>query len=310
MRSKNIMKMGWIVAIFVIAIVSGFIYYTHRSSEKSIIKIATTTSLYITGLLDYLSTEFSKKYSNVELVFIAVGTGQALKLAAKGDVCGVIVHDPNLEKLYIDKGVLEYRKIFAYNFFIIVGPRDDPANVSKAKSIEEAFKRIYNSKLSMKILFVSRGDSSGTHIRELIIWRKAGLNPNNESWYLSCGCSMGQALLIANEKKAYTLSDIATFMIYKKAGRIPNLDILYHNTSDYYTINIYSGYISKNCRDEERNYVINFLDFIYENQSLIETYSLDKNNLPIFYPIAEREEEIKKLWEVLSESYQDVVKNG
>lgn len=297
------------LVLLIIVIVFGVIYYIYRSSGKTIVKIATTTSLYITGLLDHLSTEFSKKYNNVELMFIAVGTGQALKLTEKGDVCGVIVHDPNLEKLYIEKGVLEYGKIFAYNFFIIVGPRDDPANVSRAKSIEESFKRIHNGKTLAKTLFVSRGDDSGTHMRELLIWRKIGINPSNESWYLSCGCNMGQALLIANEKKAYTLSDIATFMIYEKAGRVPNLAILYYNTSDHYTINIYSGYISKNCKGKEREYMANFLNFIYENQTLIEAYGLDKNGLPIFYPIERREEEIKKLWDIFSETSRDVAKN-
>jgi len=289
--------------LLILGVVLGWGYHVYKFNEKITIKIATTTSLHVTGLLDYLAAEFSKKYQNIELNFIAVGTGQALKLAEKGDVCGVIVHDPSIEKIFIDNNVIENRTIFAYNFFVVVGPKTDLANVSKANSLEEAFKRIHNAGDLGKVVFISRGDNSGTHLRELLIWRRASVNTSNKKWYLSCGCNMGQALIIANEKKAYTLSDIATFIVFRNAGRLPNLDILYMNISDSYTINIYSGYVSRKCGDVEKRYIVEFLEFIYENQkTLIANYGLGiKNEQKMFYPIVNCEEEIKKLWEFFAE---------
>lgn len=298
--------MKWIyiaLVLLIVGVILGWGYHVYKFNERVIIKIATTTSLHVTGLLDYLAAEFSKKYQNIGLNFIAVGTGQALRLAEKGDVCGVIVHDPIIEKLYIDKNVIANRTIFAYNFFVVVGPKTDLANVSKANSLEEVFKRIGNAGDLGKAVFISRGDDSGTHLRELLMWRRADVNIANKTWYLSCGCNMGQALIIANEKKAYTLSDIATFIVFKNAGRLPNLDVLYMNISDSYTINIYSGYVSRKCSDVEKRYMIKFLEFVYENrETLISNYSLGiKDEQKMFYPIVNCEEEIKKLWEFFAE---------
>jgi len=237
------------------------------------------------------------------VVFIAVGTGQALRLAERGDVCGVLVHDPHLEKLYIDRGVLDAGVMFAYNFFVVVGPRSDPANVSTAGSAVEAFTRIFRAAEAGKALFVSRGDSSGTHQRETMLWKKAGLDPAGRSWYLECGCGMGEALLIANEERAYTLSDIATFERYKKSGRVGDLEVLYANSSDLYTLNIYSGYVTKRCSGVERDLALKFLEFVYENQkTLVENFGVDELDRKIFFSAIDREDELKSLWNAIAGS--------
>lgn len=268
------------------------------SNRKINVIIATTTSLYSTGILDFFADGFKKLNPNVEIIFIAVGSGAALKYAEKGDACAVFTHAPSLEKKYLDVGVIENHRIFAYNVFIIVGPKDDPANISRSNHVLEAFRRIYHTAKERKVLFVSRGDRSGTHIRELFIWRRINITPS-DNWYIECGCGSDEALRIANELKAYTLTDIATFVLLKEKGLVQNVAPLYVNYTDYLTLNIYSMYIAKNCNNSRRWYIEQFLDYVYKNQQyLIEEFNNKLNrNGKVFYPAREREDIILKLWE-------------
>jgi ABC-type tungstate transport system permease subunit len=167
------------------------------------LKVSTTTSLYATGLLEAIAEAFRKEYPNVRLEFIAVGSGVALRIAERGDACVVLIHEPYLEHQYLMKGVIGGGRVFAYNYFVVVGPKNDPANISGVDNVLEVFRRIYVAGESGRTYFVSRGDNSGTHLRELMIWGLLGLNPGNTSWYRSCGCGMSDALLIANELGAY-----------------------------------------------------------------------------------------------------------
>ncbi|MEZ0290171.1 MAG: substrate-binding domain-containing protein [Sulfolobales archaeon] len=272
---------------------------TSLTSPSSIrVVISTTTSLYATGLLDYLAQEFNRVYPNINIMFVAVGTGAALKIAEKGDSCAVMVHAPSLEKQYIDKGVIEYGRIFAYNFFVVVGPSTDPAQIRNASSVVEAFKRIYLAGERGEAIFVSRGDNSGTHVKELSIWNKTGLDPHGKSWYKEAGAGMDQVLIMSNELKAYTLSDIGTYLQFKKENRIPNLELLYYNDSDL--INIYSMYLVKKCPEDIKQYAKLFLDFVYENQDLIGRYGVDRYGAPLFYPARGVENELKSTWDKLS----------
>lgn len=211
--------------------------------QKIVLYMATTTSVKDTGLLDVLIPDFEKwaasKGYNIEVRYTAVGTGQALAMAARGDVDVVIVHAPSLEKQYLENGTLKCRDVIAYNFFIIVGPRDDPAG-ARGLTATEAFRRIAEAKAP----FVSRGDRSGTHLMELSLWRKAigrEPNPKNDTWYISAGAGMGQTLLLANEKRAYTLSDTGTWLRYR--DKTPQLDVIVQAAPDL--INIYSFSIVK-----------------------------------------------------------------
>ncbi|HWQ17802.1 MAG TPA: substrate-binding domain-containing protein [Sulfolobales archaeon] len=279
-------------------------YYNPGSVGREIgIRISTTTSLYATGLLSYLAEEFSKIRSNVRLDFIAVGTGAALKLAEQGDVCAVFVHAPSLEKQYIDKGIITGGRIIAYNYFIIVGPTYDPAEVNRSRDVLEAFRKIYTAGDLGKAIFITRGDNSGTNVKELSLWRKSGLDPSRKSWYKNCGCGMDQALVMANELRAYTLSDMGTYLQFKRAGRLPNLEILYANATDTNMINIYSIYIVSGCKGDARKYAEEFRDFVYSNQErLIGSYGVSKYGAPLFYPARDRAQEIQALWrEIASE---------
>ncbi|MGC9148377.1 MAG: substrate-binding domain-containing protein [Sulfolobales archaeon] len=277
---------------------SVFTVYTNYPSPPSTevrIVISTTTSLYATGLLDYLASEFNKIYPNIKINFVAVGTGAALKIAEKGDACAVFVHAPNLEQEYINKGVIEYGRIIAYNFFIIVGPPDDPAKVKDAPNVVEAFKRIYEAGEKGQAIFISRGDNSGTHVKELSIWNKTGLNPRGRPWYKEAGAGMDQVLVMTNELRAYTLSDIGTYLKFKKEGRLPNVEELFAKGSDL--INIYSTYLVKSCPDNIKIYAKAFLDFVYNNQKqLIGTFGVAEYGAPLFNPAIDKEKELACTW--------------
>ena len=288
-------------AVIIIAIVAviaiGMLLYTSYGKIVRV-RVTTTTSLYATGLLDYLADQFYREYPNVRIDFIAVGSGEALKRAAKGDACMVFVHAPSLEREYVEKGVLEQHRIIAYNFFVIVGPQDDPAGVRGARSATEVFMKIYVAGEEGKATFVSRGDYSGTHVKELSIWRFASLDPRGRPWYRESGAGMAQTLVMANELRAYTLSDIGTYLKLKKDGKLPNLEILYANSTEL--INIYSVYIVKSCAGEERKYAELFADFVYNNQDLIGRYGVDKYGQPLFYPAKDKESDLYKIWLKLS----------
>ncbi|HAH07950.1 MAG TPA: hypothetical protein DCM05_15740 [Elusimicrobia bacterium] len=175
------------------------------SAQRKSIRLATTTSVENTGLLDVLLPAFERK-SGVRVLPVAVGTGKALKLAENGDADVLLVHDPEAEKEFLARGFGTDRTTLFYNEFLLAGPTEDPAGVKGSKDAAEAFRKI----AAAKSPFVSRGDKSGTHSRELSIWKKAGVEPQ-APWYLESGQGMGPTLVIAGEKKAYCLCDSATF---------------------------------------------------------------------------------------------------
>ncbi len=171
--------------------------------------LATTTSTQDSGLLDVLLPMFEKEY-NVKVKPIAVGTGQALEMGTKGEADALLVHAPAAEKAVVDAGdAINYKRVM-YNDFILVGPKENPAGVS-GDDIKAAFKKLADSKAT----FVSRGDDSGTHKKELGIWEAASIKPAGE-WYVSTGQGMGQTLQVAAEKKGYVLTDRATWLAQEK----------------------------------------------------------------------------------------------
>jgi tungstate transport system substrate-binding protein len=265
------------------------------------VRVSTTTSLYATGLADYLASRFNSAYPEARVEFIAVGSGAALKLAEKRDVCAVLIHEPGLEKQYIDKGVISGRKIFAYNYFVLVGPAGDPAGISNSSNLVEAFKKIYYAGEGSKALFISRGDNSGTHVRELRVWGLAGLSVEGAGWYLNCGCGMSEALVMANELGAYTLSDVGTYLKLENSGRLGRLRILYENKGDNLTINVYSAYVVEGCSGLEKKYAELFVNFIYENQrELIGSFGVNEYGRPLFYPAKDKELIIQELWDAIA----------
>lgn len=288
-----------VATVVVVAVALTLATPRQNSGELVVIRVrvATTTSLYVTGLLDYLASEFRRLYPQATVDFIAVGTGAALRLAERGDVCAVFVHAPDIERAYVERGVLIGRRTFAYSYFVLVGPREDPAGVRGSTSLAEAFRRVYAAGASGRAVFLSRGDRSGTHSRELKVWELLGVNPEGEGWYLSCGCGMDVALVMANELKAYTLSDLGTYLKLSSRGRLPNLDVVYSREGDPLTLNLYSAYLVSSCSGAEREYAELFIEFIYVNRvELLERFASASGGQPLFYPATAREE----LWWELS----------
>ncbi len=188
----------------------------------NVLRIATTTSLENTGLLAALEQQY-ENLTGVDLQITAQGTGQALELGQRCDVDVVLVHAPPLEQEFIDAGYGVDHRCFAYNYFIIVGPEDDPAGIRGAQP-EEAFRTLYQlgTNDTAGAVFVSRGDNSGTHSQEKVIWEAAGYNysqeiQNSGAWYIEAGRSMGETLTLANEEQGYVLTDEGTYLSFRQS---------------------------------------------------------------------------------------------
>lgn len=174
--------------------------------ENPVIRLSTTTSVNDSGLLPYLQPYFEAA-TGYTLEVTSAGTGAAIEKARTGDADALLVHAKASEEEYIAEGFGEERVPFMYNFFVIVGPADDPAGIKTAATAADAFKAIAASGST----FITRGDDSGTNKAELKIWTAAEITPEGE-WYVNIGGGMGQALTTADEMGAYTLSDKATFL--------------------------------------------------------------------------------------------------
>lgn len=296
------MKMRW-VAVALVVIVAVFVpllLIYQREHHESTLRITTTTSLYATGLLDKLAEVFKQKYPNVSVQFIAVGSGEALRRAAQGDADIVLSHAPNLEKQYLDDGTLKPGKIFAYNYFIIVGPNDDPVGIAGMDPVS-AMAAIYAMGEKGKALFVSRADNSGTHVRELMLWSLAGVNPLGKSWYLELGADMVQTLMVANEKKAYTLSDVGTYL--KFSSRLGELKSLVDKGDAL--INVYSVYVVNPVKiiNVDERLAETFVEFILseEGQKITDNYGITEFSKPLFKAAkGDPTGELKNTWENLA----------
>lgn len=199
-----------------------------KKAAPSEMILATTTSTQDSGLLDVLIPMFEKE-NNVKVKTIAVGTGQALEMGTKGEADALLVHAPAAEKAVVDTGdAINYKRVM-YNDFILVGPKENPADVS-GDDIMAAFKKLSDAKAT----FVSRGDDSGTNKKELAIWEMDNIKPAGE-WYVSTGQGMGQTLQVAAEKKGYVLTDRATWLAQEK--NLNTLEIVVEGGKDL--MNIY-----------------------------------------------------------------------
>jgi len=188
------------------------------AAQRPRVRLATTTSTENTGLLEYLLPEFERR-EKIEVQVIAVGTGQALKLGERGDADLVLVHARAREDAFMAAGFGVERRDVMWNDFVILGPRADPAKV-RGKDATAALRKIAGA----KELFVSRGDDSGTHTRERMLWKAAGIDaPRREEFYLEAGQGMGKCLIIADERRAYILADRGTFLAFR---RKLDLDVL------------------------------------------------------------------------------------
>jgi len=248
------------------------------------LRMATTTSLYDTGLWEYLEPMFEQEY-NVELDIMYAGTGKALEYGRRGDVDIITIHDKAREEEFIAEGYGVERVPFAYNYFIIVGPPTDPAGI-KGLSPEEAFQRL---KDSAKASFVSRGDDSGTHSKEKKIWQAAGYDyeavRNAGAWYIEAGSGMGPTLMMASEKQAYTLTDMGTYLAYQgKLELVPIVD------KGDILLNVYSAIAVNPAENPKTNLDManSLIDFLTspQIQELIGSYGVKEYGRQLFTPCA------------------------
>ncbi len=210
---------GWALSVCVL---SALLVVTHDAEalgwkKKAVLRLATTTSTYETGLLDHILPPFEKKH-NVKVHIISVGTGKAIKIAENGDVDVILVHARKAEDKFVSDGYGVNRRDVMYNDFIIMGPTGDPAGVGGLNDAKQAFKQIHDRQQP----FVSRGDESGTHKKESLLWSKVGLVPKGQ-WYLSAGQGMSATLRMADEKNAYVMVDRATYLFNKDKVRLKKL---------------------------------------------------------------------------------------
>jgi len=253
------------------------------AGQKNLI-LATTTSTQDTGLLDVLNPIFEKK-TGFFVKTIAVGSGQAMAMGAKGEADVLLVHSPAAEKKFMTEGNGVTRKLVMHNDFIIVGPPLDPAGIKGMKSAAEAFKQM----AAKGSVFMSRGDNSGTHAKEKDVWKAAGINPEGQKYYQQTGLGMGQTLAVAAEKKTYTLADRGTYLALKKNL---GLDILVEG--DKVLLNIYHVIDVNPTKFPKVNAPAAkaFADFMVskEVQGIIAKFGVDKYGSPLFFPDAGKPE--------------------
>lgn len=244
--------------------------------------LATTTSTVDSGLLDVLIPVFEKK-TGYRVKTISVGTGQALAMGEKGEADVLLTHAPETEKKLVNSGAVTNYQLVMHNDFVIVGPPNDPAGI-KGKPSADAFKAI----AAKEAVFVSRGDDSGTHKKELSIWKKAEVTPAGAKWYQESGQGMGATLLMASEKQGYTLTDRATYLAQKANTR---LEIL--SEGDKGLLNIYHVMEVDSKKFPKVNAAGSkaFVEFMIapETQKMIGDFGKDKFGQSLFFPDAGKE---------------------
>ena len=253
-------------------------------AQRAPVILSTTTSTQDSGLLDVLVPLFERQ-TGYAVKTIAVGTGQALVLAARGEADVVLAHAPELEKKYVADGKMLNRRIVMYNDFVVIGPADDPAKIKGTKRAADAMKAIAASGAR----FVSRGDNSGTHLLEKRLWKLAGVDPAG-GWYIEAGQGMGATLGIADDRKAYTLTDRGTFLALQKRVRLPIL-----LEGDRPLLNVYSV-MEVNPNNGPRVNAAGggaFAAFMVsaDVQMIIKTFGVDKYGRALFVPLAGMKED-------------------
>lgn len=282
MRLKRQWIMG-IVFLFLLGLAAGCAGRQAAAPEVKDVILATTTSTVDTGLLDVLIPKFEEK-TGYKVKPIGVGSGQAMEMGKKGEADVLLTHAPKSEKELVDAGVVTNYRLVMHNDFVIVGPAEDPAGIKGEKSAAEAFKKIARK----GAIFISRGDESGTHKKELDIWKNAGIKPGG-SWYQESGTGMGQTLLVASEKKGYTLADRGTYLAQQK-----NIKLGILVEGDKALLNIYhvmqvnpKKFPKVNAKGAQA-----FVEFMVfpETQAIIGDFGKDKYGQPLFVPAAGKSE--------------------
>ncbi|NOQ13449.1 MAG: solute-binding protein [Methyloprofundus sp.] len=248
--------------------------------SADILRMSTTTSTENSGLLKVLNPLFEKIY-HIRLDIIAVGTGKALRLGESGDVDIVFVHAPKAELEFVSKGYGIDRKAVMHNDFVLIGPQTNPAQIDMTQSIATALHKLAASQST----FISRGDDSGTHKKEMALWQAAKINPTGAN-YLAVGQGMGAVLKIADEKQAYTLTDRGTYIAFKD-----KIDLVLINEGDQTLFNPYHIMAVNPAKHKHVRYELakKYIDYVtgVEAQALIGAYK--KQGEQLFYPDANKD---------------------
>ena len=251
-------------------------------AQQNFITVASTTSTEQSGLFKHLLPVFEKK-TGTQVRVVALGTGQALDLARRGDADVVFVHDKVAEEKFVADGFGVRRFEVMYNDFVLVGPKADPAKIAGSKDITDAYKKIAGSNSP----FASRGDKSGTHAAELRLWKDAGIDPNTGkgSWYRETGSGMGPTLNTASAMNAYSFTDRATWLSFKNRG-----DLVIVVEGDQKLFNQYGVMLVNPAKHPhvKKDLGQAFVDWVIsaEGQQTIAAYKIGADQL--FFPNARR----------------------
>ncbi len=265
--------MNWIRLTVTAMLVAGC---TQSPETSKTLTLATTTSTRDSGLLDVLVPMFETE-TDIELKVVAVGTGQALELGRRGDADVLLTHAPAAEQQFMNEGHGDHRRPVMHNDFVLVGPKTDPANVGDQTAITETFRRIAQDKSP----FISRGDESGTHMKEKMIWKDLKVDPQGD-WYIRAGSGMAEALRMANEKQAYTLSDRGTFLAQQERLDLTILfegDPLLHNP---YTVIVVSPERHPGVNHHAASRFSEFL-LSLNGQTIIDEFGVERFGQPLFF---------------------------
>lgn len=293
---KVVKKWGWLLVALAMLIVTascqsganqtgtnGSGEGTKGTAEQKELILATTTSPQDTGLLDELIPVFETR-TGYKVKTVAVGSGQALAMGEKGEADVLLTHAPEDEEKLEQQGDVLNRRRVMYNDFIVVGPSTDPAEI-KGKGAKEAFVQMAKA----KVPFISRGDDSGTHKKELSLWKQAGVAPLGQDWYIETGQGMGETLRIAAERQGYVLTDRGTYLVMK--GLLKGMDIL--SEGDEGLLNIYHVMQVNPEKSELINHKAaeTFVAFMVsdEGQELIGQFGVEEHGQPLFIPFAEKD---------------------
>lgn len=277
-------KMLIALGIVIIAAIASY-YFWPRPVDQFI--VSTTTSLYETGLLDILKQRFEQKHPSYSVSFISQGTGKAIATAQRGDADMILVHDPVKELAFLEDKYGVNRKIIAYNFFIIIGPDTDPAG-AKGKTPTEALILIKEAGENGNALWVSRGDESGTHSKEQRLWVTSGFNYSEiriQPWYLEAGTGMTATLQLTDQKEAYTLCDIGSYLSNFAQG---NIQLVIHVEAGKDTLNVYAA-IACNPQiitNVKFDVSMTFIEFLISNdiQDLLQDFGTSEYGEALFKP--------------------------
>lgn len=270
-----------IFALFLASLILMGSYFAVEAAADIDIICASTTSTENSGLFNYILPAFEKK-TGITVKVVARGTGAAIEMAKRGDADMVMVHAKEQELKAVEEGYFVNRHDLMYNDFVIIGPNNDPAKIKGVKSAQEAFVNLAGSGQS----FVSRGDNSGTHTKELAIWKKAGIEPKGQKWYLEAGQGMEKTQRIADEKRAYTLTDRGTWLATKDKDKLDMMIVLEGDPIlfNQYGVMAVNPDKHKHVKFRESMEFINWL-ISKEGQETIASFK-DKNGKQLFIPNA------------------------